>query len=389
METLFIFGTNRNALATVIGELQTEKARGSGQQLSLFVNPEAQQAKLLVPTYKEAKQPIYKAREKRKFELSQQDFELLNRYVRFIADDRVLLMKYNTEPIKTKLLREYLNQQDCFRLCDRSFRNVDLIVQRIFDYFGITLEEFKELKRLEEEIRHFKNVAVMLDDVSAIQEKVDRVRDYPFRVRELQEQYGKIPPEEYHRKATALTRQDYFESNNKRIEIKYVANHYYVPLVLSQDEKVDYIKHVVRTASEVKFINDLEDYFAKPGNRFEEFDWWFFSKLDESLDEVYIPYYNSAANRPSRFYPDFIFWLAKGDDYLILFVDPKGTEHTSAYRKIDGYRELFEENGREKLFRYNNRNVRIRLRLRPEDVSKALAEYRRYWFDNIENMLEC
>jgi len=137
----------------------------------------------------------------------------------------------------------------------------------------------------------------------------------------------------------------------------------------------------------VKFINDLEDYLAKSNNKLNEFDWWFFSKLDESLDEVYIPYYNPDANKISPFYPDFIFWLAKGNDYLILFVDPKGTEHTSAYRKIDGYKELYEENGKEKVFNHNSSNVRIRLRLRPEDVSKALAEYRQYWFDNIENML--
>jgi len=34
-----------------------------------------------------------------------------------------------------------------------------------------------------------------------------------------------------------------------------------------------------------------------------------FSKLDESLDEVYIPYYNPNMNKISRFYPDFIFWF--------------------------------------------------------------------------------
>ena len=389
VETLFIFGTNRNALETVIKELQTEKTKGSGLQLSLFLNPEAEQAKLLVPTYKQAEQPIYRAKEKRKFELSQQDFELLSRFIRFIPDDRVLLMKYNTEPIKTKLLRANLNQQDNFRLGDKNLKNVDLLVQRIFNYFGITLEEFKELKTLEEEIRHFRSITVMLDDISAIQKKVDIVKDYPEQKKQLEGELSKLSPEAQQKFRDLLVKEamQTYEHEHKKIEIKYVANHYYIPLILSENEKVDYIKHVIRTTSEVKFINDLEDYLAKSNNKLKEFDWWFFSKLDESLDEIYIPYYNPDANKISPFYPDFIFWLAKGNDYLILFIDPKGTEHASAYRKLDGYKELFEENGKEKVFDHNGSSVRIRLRLRPKDISKALAEYRQYWFDNIENML--
>jgi type III restriction enzyme len=390
VETLFIFGTNRNALETVIQELQTEKARGSGIQLSLFVNPEAQQAKLLVPTYKQAEEPIYKAKERRKFELSQKDFEVLNRFIQLIPDDRVLLMRYNTEPIKTNLLRKSLNQQSNFRLGDKSFKNVDLLVQRIFDYFGITLEEFKELKKLEEEIRHFRNITVMLDDISAIQKKVDRVKDYPTRVRELQEQYGKIPPDDYFEKAKALTPLDDFESDHKRIKIKYVTNHYYIPLIVSENEKVDYIRHIIKAPSEVKFINDLEDYLAKNDNRFKMFDWWFFSKLDESLDEVYIPYYNPSANRPSKFYPDFIFWLAKGNDYLILFVDPKGPEHIGWAHKLNGYKELFEEEGNAKKISFNGLAARVKLFLRAEDaagVKQGFPEHSPYWFDVIEDML--
>ncbi|MGC8735074.1 MAG: DEAD/DEAH box helicase family protein, partial [bacterium] len=203
-------------------------------------------------------------------------------------------------------------------------------------------------------------------------------------MKELDEAYGKIPREEYSRKEQELKEARKFEYEGKRLELKYIANHYYFPLILSNDEKIDYIKHVIKTKGEVKFINDLENYLTQPNNKFNEFNWWMFSKIDESLDEVYIPYYNPNVNKISYFYPDFIFWLEKGEDYFIVFVDPKGTEHTSAYRKIDGYKELFEENGKEKVFKNNGFNVRIKLRLRPEDVSKTLSEYRQYWFDDIE-----
>ena len=63
----------------------------------------------------------------------------------------------------------------------------------------------------------------------------------------------------------------------------------------------------ISTPSEVKFINELEDYLKEDRSKFNNFDWWLFSKIDGTLDEVYIPYYNPDTNRISRFNPDFIF----------------------------------------------------------------------------------
>jgi len=107
-------------------------------------------------------------------------------------------------------------------------------------------------------------------------------------------------------------------------------------------------------------------------------------------NEVYIPYYNPNANKINKFYPDFIFWLKKGNDYFIVFVDPKGIEHISgwAYKIDNGYRELFEENGSKNSFNHNGFKVEINLKFRTDDVSKAPAEYKQYWFDDIGKMLE-
>ena len=388
VETLFIFGTNRDALENVIKQLENERKKEGETQLKLFVNYDAKKHKLLIPTYGLADYPLIKNRELAKFEITQKELEILKRYAEFLSDDRILLMLYNTEPEKIKILKESLTSPDNYKYGEKSFKNIDLLIQRIFDYFSVVPEEFEELKELKEEIRHFKNIKVYLKDISEIHKKIERVKNYPSQVKELQEQYGKISPQEYTERAKNLSGEKYFESGHKKIKIKYIANHYYIPLILSLDEKVDYIKHIIKTQSEARFINDLEDHLTRADNKFKEFDWWLFSKLDESLDEVYIPYYNPNANKFSHFYPDFIFWLKKGNNYFIVFIDPKGTEHTSAYRKIDGYAQLFEENGKEKVFNYNGFKVRIKLLLRPEDVSKAPAEYRQYWFDNIEKMVK-
>ena len=312
----------------------------------------------------------------------------MKKFLEFISDDRILLMLYNTEPEKIRFLRESLSNAGYYRYIDKDYKNLDLLIQRIFDYFSITYREFKELKELQEEIKHFKNIKVYLKDIYEIQKRVEKVINYPKLVKDLQEQYGKVSPEEYIQKAKSLSHEEVFESDHKKLRIKYIANHYYIPLILSEEEKIDYIKHIIRTKSEVRFIKDLEDYLAGSDNKFKEFDWWLFSKLDESLDEIYIPYYNPKLNKISEFYPDFIFWFKRNNDYFIVFVDPKGTEHASAYRKIEGYKELFEENGKERCFDYNGLKVKIKLFLRPEDISKALLAYKRYWFDDIEKMLE-
>ncbi|MEM4204653.1 MAG: hypothetical protein QXS54_11340, partial [Candidatus Methanomethylicaceae archaeon] len=175
----------------------------------------------------------------------------------------------------------------------------------------------------------------------------------------------------------------------KRITIKHIAQHYYLPVVLSEDERVDYIRHIIKTPSEVRFIQDLEGYLNSTNSRFRKFDWWFFSKLDESLDEIYIPYYDPKTNRIARFKPDFIFWLKKGKRYYIVFVDPKGTEHVDWLRKVEGYRAVFEENGRPKELQHDEFRVTVHLFLHTDDMNKiSPAEYQRFWFDQIDGMIE-
>lgn len=388
VETLFIFGTNRKALETVIKELEKERKKEGGTEISLYLNKDAHKHKLLIPVYKVTESPMFKAGQKAKFEVSEADFKTLNNFVDFMSEDRVLLMRYNASPEKLTALREGIKDKQSYKIGERNFKDVDLLIQRILDYYDVCPEAFEKLKELGDEIKHFKNIKVFLEDVSAIKKKIELMKDYPLKVKELEEQYGKIPPKEFIRKQQELEQSGEFEHEHQKIQIKYIANHYYFPIILTDEEKISYISHIIKTPSEVKFVRDIEEYCGKEGNKLKEFDWWMFSKLDETLDEIYIPYYNSIMNRISKFNPDFIFWMGKGKNYLIVLVDPKGTEHTSAYRKIDGYRELFEEDNKEKIFKYNGYNVKVRLLLRPKDIAYALKEYRAYWFDNMEKMFE-
>lgn len=390
VETLFVFGTNRNALLTVIKELKTEQ-KEKGEQLSLFINKSTEKHDLLIPVYKLADYPLMKKRGLAKFEASENDLKLLKKYVDYVADERIFLMMYNTNPEKIKILKDTVNNPDkYYKYGPKNFKNINIFIQRVFDYFSVIPEELKEFKQVEDEIRHFKSIKVHLEDLSEIKGKIDSVKNYPEK-QEMKKELSKLSESVRQEVERMLIKESTatYEYRNKKIKIKYIANHYYVPMILTDEEKVDYITHIIKTPSEVRFVNDLEDYLSRNENKFNEFDWWFFSKLDETLDEVYIPYYHPDTNRISRFNPDFIFWLKKGNNYFIVFIDPKGMKHTDYMHKVDGYRMIFEENdGIPRKFEFKDLIVRVFTFLRADDVNRLPQDgYRKYWFDNLDKVL--
>ena len=402
LETLFIFATNRKVLSAVIQELNKERARKSERILSLRVNSNAEKFPQLIPVYRVVESLNFENRQR--FRLSREDFELFAKFIDYIEDDRIFLMRYDVDPLKVCLLRERrgIGLAEGSGDTVKILRNIDLIFQRYFQYLNLQEEELDRIKKLEDEIRHFKSIKVYLEDISELNNlanKVKKVSEYQFiiekSVKELQEKfnYGKITLDQYTEEIKRIIqqnpREERFEKGNSgKLIIKHVAEHYYIPIILSENEKIDYIKHIVKVESEVDFVKKLEEYLGKDDNGFRRFDWWMFSKIDENLDEVYIPYYNPNANKISKFKPDFIFWLMKGDDYYIVFVDPKGTEYVDAERKIDGFEKIFQENGKSKVFEYESLKVRVKLLYRTEDKTKVTEKYKIYWFKDIDEMLE-
>lgn len=399
LETLFIFGTNRQALQTVIQGLEQERTRTGERQLSLFeVNPEAKNHPLLIPVYRQSSQPMAALRPIAKFEIAKEEFAILEQFVQE-TDDRVLLALTERSPRLLGLLRSSLKQpQDFYRFDGQRYGDVRRLLLRVLDYMNVVPEEVDELKELKDEIRHFRHITVTLEDISELQSKAERVKHYQDPSAEQQRlieqlQRSEITKKEFKKAYDAtlqMVREERFEYNGQRIFIKHIAQHYYLPVVLAENEKVDYIRHIIRTRSEVKFVKDLEQYLAQSSNLFKAFDWWFFSKLDESLDEIYIPYYDPKTNRIAKFKPDFIFWFCKGNIYRIVFVDPKGTEHIDWQRKLEGYRHLFEDsNNQPKAFPRNNRfTVRVMLLFYTNDRNKLPKDVRSYWCDKLEQILE-
>lgn len=387
IETLFIFGTKKNVITTIIEELKTEQ-KEECQKISLDINEQVKGLRLLIPVYKTSNKLLLDNKNLAKFEVSEEELKLLKEYFEDVPD-KIILINYNTTPKAIKKAREILNSpEDYFKTDGRSIKNLDLLVERFINYIKLETKELERFKDLEDEITHYTKIMVCLEDISDLKGKIEKVKNYPQKRKELSELYGKISHEEFMEQVKELKDKEDFEFDNKKIQIRYVANHYYIPLILSLDEKIEFIKHIIKTKSEVEFINDLEKYLSKDNNKFKEFDQWAFSKIDEHLDNVYIPYYHPEKNSILRFKPDFIFWLKKGNKYYIVFIDPKSYKHTEYEYKVDGYKALFEEEGQKKVFKFEDLEVKVYLFLRTEDRNKIPEGYRSYWFDDIEKVLE-
>ncbi|MCW1311615.1 MAG: DEAD/DEAH box helicase family protein [Candidatus Parvarchaeota archaeon] len=398
LETLFIYGTKAENLKEVIETLKQEKQ----EELigdCFEINPDVKDKLLLIPTYKESDK-----NDTIKFEINPYDLQHTKEYFNYIGE-KVALVKYDCQPkilSKVKLSfseteNYYLQKTDISKL-DKP----DLLLNNIIKYFSLKTKEFDNFKLLDKEIIHFQKIRISKDKLNGWKEKIEKVKRYKEKnkiekdlKKELLDKFSnnEINIDKYTTEIEKLLekiKKDFpKEIIESPLKIKYIQNHYYIPIMLSTDERIDYIKHIIKVKSEVNFIEELENYLNKEDNFFKKFDWWFFSKIDETLDEVFIPYYQPKTNSIVKFKPDFIFWLKKGNDYIILFIDPKGTEHTDSFRKIDGYIKIFENDDKQtKKFTYEDLNIQLILKLKTQNVGKVPDEYKKYWFDDIEKLFQ-
>jgi superfamily II DNA or RNA helicase len=400
LESLFVFGTKADNLKEVIETLKQEKQEVLLGDL-FEINPEVKDKLLLIPVYRNSNNLIVEEKDVIKYPIHPDDYEMVKNYFNYIGE-KVALIKYDCDVRVLNKIKEAFNghKNDYFIETKDQIKisNPHFLLQNIFKHFSNKTKEFQTFKKLDEEIIHFKRINITADKLNSLRQKIEKVKkakDKDQLKKELKEKFAKkeIDIDEYsvqlENLSTIVKEAESTYSPNEKLKIKYVANHYYLPVALTESEQLDFIQHIIKHKSEVDFINELENYLQKEDNFFQQFNWWFFSKIDETLDEVYIPYYNPKTNRIDKFKPDFIFWLKKSNNYTILFVDPKGTEHTDAYRKIDGYSRIFENAQKQCIkFFWNGLTVKTILMFRTSNTANIPNNYKRYWFDNFDNFAD-
>lgn len=397
VETLFLFATNRKAINSVLEGLKMERSgvfenlEGIKQTPKPEIN--GQEMPLLVPEYKETKYG-----KKAKFTMSSETLERFRKHLAKTSDS-VLAVRDNLLAQEINDLRITTGQEGNIRFEPaKNYSSLAFLQSRLISYLSKMSKVAEGVRELDDEdIVHFRTIRVKLRqrEIVELEKKLKAVAKGPVTKDEKKKfmqlyQEDKISDEEYDERTSGKSEETF---NN--LKIKNISGHYYVPVITAETGVADYIKHIVGQNSEVRFLADLEHWLQH-----NEPDWdaWMFSKIDESVDQVHIPYYNKETNEYSRFLPDFIFWMCRDDEYRIVFVDPKGTMHKSAYLKIDGYSKLFEKDNKLKQFKYDNPKVAnnvaseegnpvygacITVRLLMFNKDNAIPErYKRFWTDN-------
>jgi len=390
LETLFVFGTNEQNLREIMDSIKFEREK-AGELVDVRKSEFDFKPTLLLPVYKEKTEVQIKDLPK-----FHGNFRLLKDYVDWIEDDRVIYAIYNerTRPVTLEKLHGYLSETNFTK---NDSKNAFNQLANLMDHLNTSLKEMDKFKELENEIVHFKEISIEVvsdEKKKELTKKIEEVRKFKnpeLLKKELKRQFEskEIDIDEYTSKIEKLTKIEkkvLFDYDESKIELINLAHHYYLPIILSVSDKADFISHIIKVDSEKKFMHDLDSYVSDDGGKDLKLDWWVFSKIDESLDKVNIPYYDQVKNKLRDYSPDFIFWLKKGNEYRIVFVDPKSTKYTDYQHKADYFRKLFEEGDSQKEFKYSDFSVKVYLFMKTDNINEVGESYRKYWIDDVKNI---
>lgn len=398
LETLFVFGTNQKAILSILETLKGEQPEEE-HQLSFF-DKSIHNNSLYIPTYKTAKEN--NQRKLKKLKIHEDDFAVFDDVMKTM-DQRALVINYNLAYNDVSILIDKHKEAGNFKTTEEEkIGKTESVVKHILNYYKIVPEEVDTFSIVQEEILHYNHIkvktsatgsatAIEFKRLDELRKQIEKAKN-PVHVEDKEAELGellskeKITLKEYTAEIKKLagyseTGIENFSHRNEDIEIKKLLNHYYFPSIVSKKDRIKWMKHIIDTASEVSFLKSLEKHMEEKDNCFADSDWWMFSKIDHTLDkQIRIPYIDPA-NGKRDFLPDFIFWLQKGKDYHILYIDPKGTGRSEYQYKVDGYKDLFEDNEKVKTFKFDGKNFKVHLRLATEDTSAFASKdyYKKYW----------
>ncbi|MGT0077042.1 DEAD/DEAH box helicase family protein [Helicobacter pylori] len=372
LETLFVIPTNHASLEAIL-TIQKESEnrgedRGSWREIKLEKTPIKHD--LFVPCYRKEPTSILKIPESASFRMSEKNFKDLKEYFNLMSEKHFILKHEIYDPKDYAMLKGMIQKAHFKKVSTWHYKDLDYMISEIkgklYPNQKVPKDEFNALDN--EKIVHFKRIKVKADKEEELIKTIQEVKEHApldketLRIKIAQ---GEIDPydTEKHKQGKTFKVDD--------AELLKLKEHYYTPLIKAKD--CDWLKHVVKVKSEIDFLQELQDQETTKTLQ-ENYDFWAFSKIDEHLDNLFIPYINNVAER--RFFPDFIFWLQKGDTQIICFIDPKGITYADYEHKADAYK-LFKN----KIFNpKNNPHFKIKVVLKfYGDKDKVGDNYRDYW----------
>ncbi|WRB97564.1 DEAD/DEAH box helicase family protein [Helicobacter pylori] len=357
LETLFVIPTNYASLEAILKFQKESENRGESRGTWREIKLEKMPIKhaLFVPCYRKEPTSITELPESASFKMSAKNFKDLKEYFNLMSEKHFILKHEIYDPKDYAQFKEMIQEARFKKVSTWHYKDLDYMISEIkgklYPNKKVPKDEFNALDS--EKIVHFKRIKVKADKKEELVKTIQEVKEYaPLDKETLIKKIaqGEIDPYDAEKHKQDRT----FKVDGA--ELLKLKEHYYTPLIKAKN--CDWLKHVVKVESEIDFLKELQETETIKTLQ-ENYDFWAFSKIDEHLDHLFIPYIDNAAER--KFFPDFIFWLQKSGTQIICFIDPKGTEHTSGLRKADPYKNLFKD----KIFNpKNDPNFKIKVVLK-------------------------
>ncbi len=334
LETLFVIPTNHASLEAIL-KFQKESEnggenRGSWREIKLEKTPIKHD--LFVPCYRKEQTNALKISPSASFKMSEKNFKDLKEYFHLMSEKHFILKHEIYNPKDYTLLKKMIQTVRFNKVSTWHYKDLDYMISEIkgklYPNQKVPKDEFNALDN--EKIVHFKRIKVRADKKEKLIQTIQEVKEYaPLDKERIKIAQGEIDPYDAEKHKQDRT----FKVDGA--ELLKLKEHYYTPLIKAKN--CNWLKHVVKVKSESDF---LEELLKITETLQENYDFWAFSKIDEHLDNLFIPYIDNATER--KFFPDFIFWLQKGGTQIICFIDPKGSKHTDYEHKADAY-QLFKD----------------------------------------------
>ncbi|WP_415751892.1 restriction endonuclease subunit R [Helicobacter pylori] len=370
LETLFVIPTNHASLEAIL-KFQKEsenKGENRGSWREIKLEKTRIEHALFVPCYQEKS---IKATDLQSgsFKMSEKNFKDLKEYFHLMSEKHFILKHEIYNPKDYELLKDLIQTKRFEIELNWHYKDLDYMISEIkgklYPNQKVPKDEFNALDN--EKIVHFKRVQVRADKKEKLIQTIQEVKEYaPLDKERIKIAQGEIDPYDTEKHKQNKT----FEVDGA--ELLKLKEHYYTPLIKAKN--CDWLKHVVKVKSESDF---LEELLKVTETLQENYDFWAFSKIDEHLDNLFIPYIDNATER--KFFPDFIFWLQKGGTQIICFIDPKGTKIAEYQHKADWYKKLFKD----KVFSSkDDPNLKIKVVLKFYGDKDGVGErYRDLWIE--------
>ncbi|GHQ38373.1 helicase [Helicobacter pylori] len=332
LETLFVIPTNHASLEAIL-KFQKEsenKGENRGSWREIKLEKTRIEHDLFVPCYRKEQTSISELPENASFKMSGENFKDLKEYFNLMSEKHFILKHEIYDPKDYKQLKDMIQKAHFKKVSTWHYKDLDYMISEIkgklYPNQKVPKDEFNTLDS--EKIVHFKRIKVKADKEEELIQTIQEVKEYaPLDKETLIKKIaqGEIDPYD-----TEKHKQDRTFKVDEA-ELLKLKEHYYTPLIKAKN--CDWLKHVVKVKSESDF---LEELLKITETLQENYDFWAFSKIDEHLDHLFIPYIDNATER--HFFPDFIFWLQKGGTQIICFIDPKGTKISDYQHKADAYK---------------------------------------------------